>query len=211
MTASSIDALHNHWKSLREGNLPPFRSEISPRSLPDMLDNLFIFETLNPDDIRVRIAGIKICEMMGREVRGQTPMSFFGENARGRFAAVMTDVLTRPTVARLGLETSDSNGNIGHADMILLPLRSDFGDVSRIIGCVSEPDTGFTAPVSFHIKTIDLEGNARTPKSVPEVGFAEESAGFILDGAPVFRSISGNPLLKPAKVSRKQDYIKVVS
>lgn len=213
MSKASIKALKHHWESLREGHLPPFRSEISPRALPDMLDNLFIFERLNAGDIRVRIAGIKLCEMMGREVRGQSPLSFFNKNARGRFSAVLSDVLNRPTVARLGLETSGSNGIISNAEMLLLPLRSDFGDVNRIIGCVTEPFTGFSAPISYSIKTIDLDGisHKSAHRYEMENGFAEKRRGFIMDGAPVLQTIIGNPAVKSKKTLQKKSFLKVVS
>lgn len=212
MTNTILDNLQDHWEGLREGKLPPFRSEISPRHLLETLDTLFILEMLAPDDIRVRIAGVKVCEMMGREVRGQTPLSFFDGNARGRFAAVMTDVLNRPTVARLGLETCDSLGNCATAEMILLPLRSDFGDVTRMIGCVTVPDGGYTAPLHYKINTVDLEGVAKPArrKKQPQ-GFAEAKADYTMEPIPNFQTIIGNPSVKPLRQTGERDYLKIVS
>lgn len=209
MTDKTINILRNHWDSVREGKLPPFRSEISPRSLPDVLDTLFILEQLSPNDLRVRIAGLTICEMMGMEVRGQTPMTFFEEKARARFDAVVENVLTRPTIARLGLSTTDKLGNAGKVEMILLPLRSDFGDVNRIIGCVTVPKMGFTAPIRYKIDTIDLEPITRQNHNV--LGFAEERAEFDMEGAPALRSINGNERAETKKPVGKPSYLKVVS
>lgn len=209
MTDKTINILRNHWDSVREGKLPPFRSEISPRSLPDVLDTLFILEQLAPNDLRVRIAGLTICEMMGMEVRGQTPMTFFEKHARDRFDAVVENVLTRPTIARLALSTTDKLGNAGNVEMILLPLRSDFGDVNRIIGCVTVPKHGYSAPIRYRINAIDLEPISRRKHNV--LGFAEEPAEFEVESAPTLRSINGNDHAEREKPRGKPSYLKIVS
>lgn len=209
MTQSTIETLRSHWDDICEGDLPPFRSDIAPRTMPNVLDTLFILEQLNPEDTRVRIAGLKICEMMGMEVRGQSPMSFFQDNARGRFDSILTEVLGQPKIAKLGLDTVDKLGNKDHVDMILLPLRSDFGDISRIIGCVTVPDSGFTAPIRYYISSVDTE-NPFKGKPTDRQGFAESAAGFSMEGAPTLRSIDGNTALKPRKRTEKPNWIKLV-
>ena len=67
------DALHNlrtYWEKLRAGRVAPYRAELDPRAFEDVLENMFILEQLNPSQIRVRLAGMSLCEMMGMEVRG---------------------------------------------------------------------------------------------------------------------------------------------
>jgi len=205
-----IQILRSHWESLRINGEIPLRADIDPRQIPDVLDSLFIFERLNPLDIRVRIAGLRLCEMMGMEVRGQSPMSFFDERTRARFSAVITDVMARPTAACLSLDTVDNMGNEAQASMILLPLRSDFGDVTRVIGCVSGPTEGFTAPVRFHVHSVDMETLNSTDKSARSFGFAEQGAGFIMDGTSSFRAISGSGTARPKRQAQAPNYLKLV-
>ena len=200
MFSDTISILHDHWQGLREGNLPPFRSEISPREIPEVLDTLFILEHLSAGDTRVRIAGLTICEMAGMEVRGLSPSGFFTESASGRFGEVLEAVLDGPMMAELQLGTRDALGNEGQVRMILLPLRSDFGDVSRIIGCVDRAPIGFTAPVRFDI----LDADVRPILRERAVGFAEAQAGF----APALRSINGRGAGGGAR--RSADFLKLV-
>lgn len=211
MTIDTITTLRTYWDSLCDKGEVPLRSEINPRAVPDVLDTLFVLERLNPEDVRCRIAGLTICEMMGMEVRGLSPMTFFNGNTRARFAAVMNDVMSVPKIARLGLETTDKLGNSSVAEMILLPLRSDFGEVSRIIGCVTPPSAGFTAPVRFHIRTVDLESISLKVASQPNkvFGFAEPRRGFIMDGAPTFSTVksTGNVI----RSDRKSGHLKIVN
>ncbi len=205
-----IHTLRSHWESLRINGELPLRAEIDPRQIPDVLDNLFIFERLNPQDVRVRIAGLALCEMIGMEVRGQSPMSFFDESTRRRFAAVIDDVMDRPTIARLGLDTVDKMGNEARVEMILLPLRSDFCDVSRVIGCVTAPENGFSAPMRFHARTVDLEALNCAGQSTQSFGFAEQSVGFIMDGTSSFRAISGGGSARPKRPVQAASYLKLV-
>ena len=206
MTDTTIDTLRNHWHSLVDGGNIPQRSQIAPREMPEILDCIFVLERLNPEDVRIRVAGLKISEMMGMEVRGQSPVNFFMDGARGRFSAVLNDVMNRPTIAHLGLATVDKMGNPGEAEMILLPLRSDFGDVSRVIGCISSPKADITAPAQFTIRTIDIESvTAAAPQ--PSFGFAETGRGFIMDGSPNFHSISGGG----AQTTRKSHHLRLVN
>lgn len=205
-----IQTLRSHWESLRINGGIPLRADIDPRQIPDVLDSLFIFERLNPQDVRVRIAGLTLCEMMGMEVRGQSPLSFFDDSTRRRFAAVVADVMDRPTTARLGLDTVDKMGNEARAEMILLPLRSDFGDVTRLIGCVTGPAEGFTAPMRFHVRNVDMETLNRTEQDTQSFGFAEQGAGFIMDGTSSFRAISGGGSVRPKRPIQTASYLKLV-
>lgn len=211
MTIDMINTLRTHWDKLCDGNQVPLRSDIDPRAIPDALDSLFMLERLNPEDVRCRIAGLTICEMMGMEVRGLSPMTFFTDGSRPRFAAVMNEVMSVPKIARLGLEATDKLGNNGIAEMILLPLRSDFGEVTRIIGCVTPLSAGFTAPVRFHIKTIDLENIALKVTSQAEkaFGFAEPRRGFIMDGSPNFRTVKSTG--KIIRSDPKSGHLKIVN
>ena len=184
---NTIMILQNHWDSLREGNLPPFRSEISPREMPDVLDTLFILEHLAEGDTRVRIAGLQICEMMGMEVRGRAAEGFFTDADSAEFRDLRNAVMQGPDIAHLELEGRDTTGKAALLEMVLLPLRSDFGEVNRIIGCLSAPDTGFAAPLQFSILTAELTPVGRNRRRAP--GFAGK--GFA-PFTPTLRSIDGD-------------------
>lgn len=201
---NTLMILQNHWESLREGNLPPFRAQISPREMPDVLDTLFIFEHLAKGDTRVRIAGLKICEMMGMEVRGRAAESLFNESNTAEFTAILESVMQGPNIAHLELESVDKSGNSGLAEMILLPLRSDFGDVNRIIGCVTKPLKGFTAPIRFDILTVELSAGGRERRRLRDGAGAEKSL------APHLHSIKGMQTSKTAE-PHKRAMLKVVS
>ena len=69
--------------------------------------------------------------------------------------------------------------------MLLMPLRSDFGDINRVIGCTSGEGDLFAPPLAFAIEDVSVTpvepGAGAEPKqAVP--GFAEPAAEFAAPG-----------------------------
>ena len=173
-----LDSLKTYWETLRAGRLAPYRSEIDPRQFEHALENMFILEVVGDDVIRVRLAGMKLCEMMGMEVRGMSPRAFMMPEDRVRFDRAVMDVVTRPAVTEFVVETVDYNGRSGTAYLLLMPLRSDFGEITRILGCISDNGEHFEAPVRFritqtHSDPIVFTDAAEQPRAA---GFAERRA-----------------------------------
>ena len=52
---------------------PPTARRSIRASSRSALENMFIVEKLAADNMRIRLAGMKICEMMGMEVHGMQP------------------------------------------------------------------------------------------------------------------------------------------
>lgn len=81
--------------------------------------------------------------------------------------------------------------------MLLMPLRSDFGDINRVLGGISGRNDLFAPPLSFNIRDVSvtpIEPSQGVESAQPLPGFAEEQTTF--SGAPrgpQLRSIEGNP------------------
>jgi len=199
--------LFDHWSALRQGNSVPNRSEIDPRIFPDALENTFIFERISEGDFRARLAGMNLCDMMGMEVRGQSAASFMQSDERDHIQKVLEQVLTRPAIGELVLLGRDLSGNEYEVNMILLPLRSDMGDINRVIGCISYPQKSFTAPLRFAIKSQKLTPLSRLSDSSKDlaVGFSERIDPFRPMG---FRAVSENE--DPVPSPKKRGHLKLV-
>lgn len=190
-----LSSLKSYWERLRAGRIAPYRAEIDPRQFESALENMFIIERLAPDNMRIRLAGMKICEMMGMEVRGMQPGSLIDEVDRLRFERLLAVVMGEPAVVELQLEARSRLGGY-RASMLLMPLRSDFGEVNRVLGCTSGEGDRFTAPLAFTIRDvavtpIEPSQAAETRQALP--GFAEEQAGFAPAEGPRLVAIEGNP------------------
>ncbi|MEM8788710.1 MAG: PAS domain-containing protein [Pseudomonadota bacterium] len=197
MNSTGLNKLRDYWESLRNGRTAPYRAELDPRKFEDVLENMFILEQLHPDQVRVRLAGMALCEMMGMEVRGMPPEAFIDAAHRRDFSRHVAAVLDGPAVVELDLLASDASGSDVVSQMLLLPLRSDFGEVTRILGCVVAETANIRAPVNFSITGDRLTrihpSTIESPAgSMP--GFAEDATPF----APpppeaALRSVADNP------------------
>ncbi len=189
---SAISQVEAYWEGLRGARLMPKRSEIDPRGIESALEYTFVLERIAPGMARIRIAGSHLSDLMGMEVRGMPLTSLISPPCRRQINDVLEDVCERPAVCelRMNAETSATKPHLD-ARLILLPLKSDLGDVSRILGClVAQGDIGHT-PRRFDVvgaKIRPITTSAAMPREpiaepvekqvAPLRGFAEPAPEF---------------------------------
>ncbi len=172
-----------YWDALRGTQILPNRSDIDPRGIEAALEYAFILERIAPGVARLRIAGSHLSDLMGMEVRGMPITSFLGSSSRRQFSDMMEELFEMPATGSVTLKSED--GNID-ARMILLPLKSDMGDVSRMLGCLVTKGPLSTSPCRFNIvntrvhpvMAISHIAPAPAPTTAPARGFAEPKAAF---------------------------------
>ncbi|HUF57559.1 MAG TPA: PAS domain-containing protein [Thermohalobaculum sp.] len=165
--------LLSYWQELRRGQLVPFRSQIDPRHMRCDIGNLFILEALPDGQQRFRVAGSRIVDMFGMELRGMPARTIAASGARDELRALIGRTLEEPGIgyARLRPETATH----GLWEMLLLPLRSDGGSIDRAIGFMFQLagsgslDTLVPLRLVFERRTVErVAGPAASP------GFGEE-------------------------------------
>tara|TARA_R110000787_G_scaffold33485_8_gene87736 strand:- start:168 stop:854 length:687 start_codon:yes stop_codon:yes gene_type:complete len=173
-----LSLVEAYWDALRVGREMPKRAEIDPRGIESALAHAFILERVAPGVARMRIAGSHLHDLLGMEARGMPVTTFFTPDTRTRIARLLEEVFQTPATAQVSMHAPDGpDGPALAARMILLPLKSDLGDVSRILGClVSIGEIGH-APRHFDLDKIKLKplGSAA---STPAQGFAESGQAF---------------------------------
>lgn len=154
---AAIAQVEAYWEAVRGARLVPKRSDIDPRGIEHALEKAFILERVAAGIARLRIAGNHLNELMGMEVRGMPLTSFFTPAARTVVAETLEEVFQTPAICSLKLTSAEAAGRPAiEARIILLPLKSDLGDVSRVLGCmVAKGDIGL-APRRFDIQSKDV-------------------------------------------------------
>ncbi|WP_338548118.1 PAS domain-containing protein [Roseovarius phycicola] len=170
--ATELSEFEAYWTSMRRDGDVPLRTEIDPRGIESLLSNAFVAEKIAPGMARMRIAGTHLCDVMGLEVRGMPVSSLIEPEDRDRLADALVELFERPATLRLALSSKRPGSLSG--TMLLLPLRSDLGDISRALGClVSQGAIGDT-PRRFNITECTI--TPITPDvSAPFVDVAEEA------------------------------------
>ena len=168
-----IEEVRRYWDALRGERLLPLRSEVDPRGIEGALDSAFVVERIAPGIARFRLAGSHLVDLMGSEVRGMPLSVLFAGESRPELAEAVEGVFSGPETLRLTL-----SGERGlarptmSAQMILLPLRSDLGDITRALGClVSEGPIG-RAPRRLVIRSVErvdvLDACRPVPQRAPQ-------------------------------------------
>lgn len=200
----AVNEVEAYWEGLRMGRLVPMRSEIDPRGIERALEFTFILERIAPGLARFRLSGQHLNDLLGMEVRGMPFTSFFTPKARQQVCDTLEEVFDGPKTAELILSGERSIGKPAlDAKLILLPLRSDLGEVTRIIGCLVTSGPTGRAPRRFDVVNRKMKsltaGHApkpapaddenalaaiTTPKNLEErAGFAESKVPFVNESA----------------------------
>jgi hypothetical protein len=179
MKFPAISEIRAYWEALRNGRTVPMRSEVDPRGIERSLEHAFILERIAPQVARFRLAGMHLTDLMGMEVRGMPLTALFAPVARVHVAETVEQVFAGTAVADLALVAETGFGKPPlAARLLLLPLQSDLGDISRALGClVAEGHIGRT-PRRFDIAEATMTAIRGAPATAgPTVrsqpGFAE--------------------------------------
>lgn len=151
--------LRAYWEALRRGRDVPARAEVDPRGLEGALEYAFILERVAPGMARFRLCGMHLNDLMGMEVRGMPLTALFTPEARKRIADATEAVFQTPAVAEIVLSAESGIGKPPmSARLLLLPLKSDMGDITRILGCLVAEGQGIgRTPRRFVVDAVRIE------------------------------------------------------
>ncbi|MHA7876096.1 PAS domain-containing protein [Roseivivax sp.] len=173
-----IDA---YWHGLAEvsGEVPA-RAQIDPRAIEDALDNAFLLHHLPEGVTRVRVAGLHLNDLAGKEVAGRPLGGLFHPKAREELARGLAAVFSGPAALSLRLSAPEGFGQDALlGEMTVLPLRGERGQADRAIGGVVTSGPIGQTPRRFAIEEMEItpiEGLAPLP--APGQGFAEPAAAW---------------------------------
>lgn len=160
---SALRQAEAYWTALRRGDDIPSRSQIDPRGLENILSQTFILERVAPGIARFRLAGQKVNDMAGMEVRGMPITAFFTPDARKQLSAALEHMFDAPAIIELELKTEATRlHGSREARMLLLPLRSDLGDVSRALGVFVSEGNPTGVSQRFSVSSIEMRTVAQS-------------------------------------------------
>jgi hypothetical protein len=176
-----ITAIETYWQKLCGSRLVPLRSDIDPRAIEDALEYTFIIERIAPGLARFRLAGMHLNDLMGMEVRGMPLTSLLVPSARRTIGDVLESVFQSPGIAELDLKAERGIGKPNlDARMLLLPLKSDLGDISRALGCLETLGPLGRAPRRFELKGVLRQPSEPKVEESPltEYAFSEDQKPY---------------------------------
>lgn len=203
MQQRTSNLLFQYWDGMRRGRIAPYRYEIEPSKIANLLPETFIAETAPGGGYRIRLAGTRICDQFGRELRGCNLLEFWSLPDREGLASALHNVATDGAVAVAWISAAREDGRRAEFEMTLMPLVHTDKTISRILGCLTaiEPPVwlGADALRVFEIRTVDIfwpdglpQALLRNDHGTPKEPAAAELGGEIIsDARRRFRVLQG--------------------
>lgn len=194
-------ALVRYWHALRAGRHCPRRAEIDPRRINGDLGHLFILEDLGRENIRFRLAGSALVEAFWMELRGMPAHAIMAREGRAGLRGLVSRTLSMPGIGQARL-MPQANPAGSEWEIALLPLRSEQGDIDRVLGAL-RPLGAWTAsmtdgPLAFTVAAMSVSPisgtNAEHDRLVVGARPRSGTAPNMLSERPDLRAIEGGGL-----------------
>lgn len=181
--------VENYWNSLlRDGEIP-MRSAVDPRAIQNALEYCFIAERVTSTMSRLRVTGNHLSDLMGMSVCGMPLACLFNADARKTLADATDKLFNEPAIIHMEISSEGPSHMTG--DLVLLPMRSDLGDVTRSLGCMVTHGRIHRAPRRFDITNVRIRS----------VLFPDQHTEVEIDQMPKHTDLSGKP---------KENYLKLI-
>jgi hypothetical protein len=135
MKQSATRDLYTYWNSRRGDAATPDRKAIDPVAIPRLLPDVLLIERPRSRGTRVRLAGTRLCELFGRELRGTDLLSLWDEDSREETLALVDAVLDGRDIAVAGVQGRSPEQRSYPFELILLPLAGS--SPRQAIGCLA--------------------------------------------------------------------------
>ncbi|WP_226621474.1 PAS domain-containing protein [Alloyangia pacifica] len=155
---AALKQIESYWRELLgEDGQVPLRSQIDPRGIESALEYAFLGERIAPMLAKLRVAGTHLNDIMGLDMAGMPLSTLIAPEDREQLGAAVSKLFSDGLVIRLHLVAEEGFGK-GRltGDMLLLPLRSDLGDMSRMIGALVTHGRLGRTPRRFRIESISM-------------------------------------------------------
>jgi hypothetical protein len=159
--------LYAYWDGLRNGRIAPRRFEIDPARIAGLLHETFIAECTGLLEFRFRLAGTKICQQFGRELRGVDFLGLWSVEDRDAMASLVRNVQTDGAVAHGVFHGFSRTHRKASFEFTLMPLIHTDLAINRLFGAITAIEPPFwlgTEPlVSFEVSDLHLHWPGGAP------------------------------------------------
>jgi hypothetical protein len=135
--------LYCYWDSLRGARTAPERVDIDPSAIRRILGDTFIVEVDPEATYPFRLAGTRLCALMGHELRGSSLLENWAGTDAAEVRRLLDAVSGDSAAAVVGVAAKSNQGHILDLEMLLLPLRHRGKTHSRILGSLTPAETPY--------------------------------------------------------------------
>ena len=137
MKQRTLQILYSYWDGLRAGRIAPLRLEIDPARVGSILPEIFLLERMDAATYSYRLAGTRLCEIFGAELRGTNILDGWSASDRAILAGQLKLTCEQGAATLLTMEASADSARRVELEAIFLPLMHADNLTGRVIGAMS--------------------------------------------------------------------------
>ncbi|MFA5958308.1 PAS domain-containing protein [Hyphomicrobium sp.] len=140
MQEAVTQSLFSYWNTLRGQRRAPKRFEIDPSRIANDLPDTFILERMNPRNVRFRLAGTRITEALGMELRGKNLFDMFDADDAATVQSQIEIITEHCAVGVFRISAENGEGRSTTFEVLVLPLTHTQDSVERFLGSITSID-----------------------------------------------------------------------
>lgn len=137
MKNRTTQIIYSYWNEVRRGRLAPRRFDVEPARIAGILAETMILECCEDGAVRFRLAGTRITESFGVELRGKSFLELWSEAERAALTHHLDTLKQHGGALLLEFEACTHGDRSIILEAILLPLIHTRDVVDRFLGSIS--------------------------------------------------------------------------
>jgi hypothetical protein len=137
MKQRTLQILYAYWNGLRAGRIAPSRLELDPSRIGAILPEIFLLERVDSGTYLYRLAGTRLCEIFGSELRGNNLLDGWTPSDRADLAHDLTLTCEQGAATHLVIEGRADETRRVEMEALLLPLMHSGSAMERVLGAAS--------------------------------------------------------------------------
>lgn len=137
MREAVSQSLFTYWNNLRGDRPAPRRFEIEPAHIAKYLPDTFILERVDQGTLRFRLAGTRISEAFGTELRGRNLLDLFNGEDATTVQQQIALVTSNAAVSLFEISADNGCGMSTAFEVLILPLTHTGDAIERFLGSVT--------------------------------------------------------------------------
>lgn len=137
MQHTTSQILYKYWNEIRGRRMAPRRFEIEPARFASILPETFVVECEEGEGHRFRLAGTRVTEKLGFDLRGREFSDLFDGSEHADLKPFLASITGQGAVGIITAEMSTASGRKALFETLVLPLIHTEDRITRLLGALS--------------------------------------------------------------------------